>query len=324
MFYTDEINELYKKDKERSLSTIRGYETNMKAIFNKLNISKFNLDLLITKKQEILNLLNTYNSRYRQNILFSIIIPLKNSNKNYIDYEKLLLKTINENQKPEYSEKEKERIKKISKYSLEDIKKKANEYYDIFIKNPNYETSTKALIALLLSYLGLRSQDFINTYYNINEKKNNINSETSLFTLYDGKRNKDKIREIKINNETMDKIILLKEYTENPNKYLIPTLENKNQKYTNSNFTKLVNRLFNINPSDIRQIHSSFLIDNNITYIERQKIASQMGHTITTQNLHYNKASKNNIENIKNYYINIINTKDKEILFLKKELLKEP
>jgi hypothetical protein len=49
-----------------------------------------------------------------------------------------------------------------------------------------------------------------------------------------------------------------------------------------------------------------------------------MGHTINTQNLHYNKASKGNIENIKDYYQNIINTKDNEILFLKKELLKQP
>jgi len=171
-------------------------------------------------------------------------------------------------------------------------------------------------LTLITHYPPQRTQDYVNTYVienedDIDETKdcNYLCLDTCKWIMKKGKTHKIYGDRILMPNKEIDLKKIISKPTDDievvedrgmcvkftykmisPIGYLFTATDGK--PLTTNSFGMMLNRKIGIRPSMIRNVFVSHKVDEGIDGDERKKIASMMGHSVTTQHRVYSKLSK--------------------------------
>lgn len=273
--------------KDSSIKRYMFWLKDIMPIYNKDTL----LNLYKTKTQEIIN--NSSSTSILATILKLLQIEnIDNTNLSYIETEKLLNDIRNNNLT---ITKEPTDTDLKNQISVNDILLLRNKIEEKFIKKPNLRVGLQLQLLFLYTEIPpLRSQDYINTSFDKNESINYIDLEKKHLIIMEGKTtNKSNTRILDIPERVINIIKKVKELSNSI--WLIPKVQNPNEKMPNDTFNKFMNTIFQnkkISASRLRNIFISYYNDKNMNVKDRKNIAQIMGHQLKTSQIIYTKFSK--------------------------------
>jgi hypothetical protein len=274
---------------KRSKATVIKYDYNIKHIFKKLNIDKFDRNILKSHKDEIIKLINEITTITARDISFGFYYLSKLYLDDLIinDYKLNSYKIFDKFKNDYKPPKEKRLERNLSIYKLKNIR---DDIISRFENLKSYKNALYCRIACLQCFKPLRSQDYYNTIITNEDLKdiNHLNLTSKKIIIYYGKTQtrKEGFRFIQIDDEICLKYLHETEKILN-SKWLIPTLTNNNLNLNESSYYKIMMDIFKCSSNDFRQIFISHLQDINAHPKEKFKLSIEMGHHYITAMKHY-------------------------------------
>lgn len=274
---------------KRSRETALIYDSNIKHIFKKLNVNKFDRNILKSHKDEIIKLISEITTTIARNIGFAFYYVSKlYLDDSIINEYKLNSYKIFDKFKIEYQQPKLKRLERnLSIFELKNIR---DDIISQFEKLKSYKNALNCRIAILQCFKPLRSQDYYNSIITNEDLKeiNHLNLTSKKIIIYYGKTQtrKEGFRFIQIDDEICLKYLNETQKILN-SKWLIPSLTNSNLNMDQQTYYKTMMKIFKCSSNDFRQIFISHLQDINAHPKEKFKLSIELGHHYKTAMEHY-------------------------------------